>query len=105
MTGVMIVRKRKDFSNAFVEDESPQHHNPTLEIVLPVDHRLIPGRRLFLDAFTISEPTDVSKVSVNPEIEQRAAHVLKIKNLKPLVSGQASKGTAQRTLHSLSKNV
>jgi len=29
---------------------------PTSQVVLPVDHRLIPGRRLFLDALAIPNP-------------------------------------------------
>src|SRR5215467_7150388 len=61
----MIVCKREDFSNALIEDEPPQYNYPTLKIILSVDHRLIPGRRLFLNALAIPEPTDISKISGN----------------------------------------
>ena len=51
----MVVRKGKDFSDALIFHKTPQHDDPTLEIVLPVDYSLIPGGRLLLDSVAISE--------------------------------------------------
>ena len=59
---VGIIRKGKDFSYALIFHKTPEHDYPTLEIVLPINDRLVPSRRLLLDAFAISKPTDISKV-------------------------------------------
>lgn len=44
VTGIIIVRKCKDFSDALILDKTPQHDHPSLQIGLSVDDRLVPGR-------------------------------------------------------------
>ena len=69
----MIVRKRKDFSDALVQYKTLQYDDPTLEIILPVDHNLIPGCRLLLDALAIAKPVNIAKsaVTLNGTTQQR----------------------------------
>lgn len=45
MACVVIVRKREDFSDALILDETPQNSYPTSSVALPIDDRLIPGRK------------------------------------------------------------
>src|SRR5215472_16856291 len=82
VTCIMIVSKREDFSDALVEDESPQHCYPICQIALPVYNGLIPSRCLLLDAFAVSKPADKSEVGGN-EVQRflpfpRARHKARI---------------------------
>jgi hypothetical protein len=49
MSGVVIVREGEDFSDALILDKTPQHDHPGFQFGLPINDRLIPSRRLFLD--------------------------------------------------------
>jgi hypothetical protein len=59
---VVIIRERKHFQNLFGVDHSFQHVNPILQVVLAVDDDLVPRLCLLLDAFTVTEPTDVGPI-------------------------------------------
>src|SRR5438552_8093905 len=70
---IVVVCERKDFSDSLVIDKTLQHDDPTRQVVLPVDHGLVPRRRLLLSSLAIPQPSDIREVG-SDQVE-RAFHL------------------------------